>query len=353
VGAKRCAERPRHCDFSPGIVADDEAKTVTFHLTAADPDFLNKLAFSMADATPSGTPDRDVGRTPLPATGPYMIRSFSPSGSWTLERNPRFREWSAEAQPDGYPNRIVLNAHLSPRKAVSAIERGKADVLMSPPPERVGELARRYTTQLHSDPSAATFAFVLNTRVPPFDRVAVRRALNYALDRERIVGFTGGPLTAQSTCQILPPTLSGYRPYCPYTSDPDSGGSWTAPDLAKAERLVASSGTRGMKVTAWIDSNFPTRPKLGPYVVQVLHDLGYDASLKTQHNPPYPAWPADSRNRAQLAWFTWFQDGPSSPNFIVPLLSCRAFVNRSALNLNLSEFCNKKIDAQMRRASAT
>jgi YVTN family beta-propeller protein len=348
VGAKACVRRPEHCDLRRGIVADDRSHTVTFHLIAADPDFLYKLAFPMADAVPRGTPDHDLGRRPLRATGPYMTSSFVPGKAWTLVRNPHFRVWSTKAQPDGYPDRIVLLSYTKPSRAVTMIKRGRADVLPSVASIHLGELATRYANQLHSDPFAGTYALVMNTRVPPFDHLAVRRALNYAVDRGRIVSFNGGLLVAQPTCQILPPTLAGYRPYCPYTVDPNASGSWTAPDLAKAEQLVGQSGTRGMSVTVFTDSSEPTG-KLGPYVVSLLDRLGYRASLMVVPTV-FPGRLPDSGARAQIGWFTWLQDHPSPSNFIDALLSCRAFVPRSRFNPNVAEFCSRKIDAQIKRA---
>ena len=44
LGAPACHRHPRRCDLSAGIVTDDAAGTVTFHLGQADPDFLYKLA---------------------------------------------------------------------------------------------------------------------------------------------------------------------------------------------------------------------------------------------------------------------------------------------------------------------
>ncbi len=48
VGGAQCRKHPKGCDLSRGIVADDAAHTVTFHLTRPDPDFLYKLANSFA-----------------------------------------------------------------------------------------------------------------------------------------------------------------------------------------------------------------------------------------------------------------------------------------------------------------
>jgi YVTN family beta-propeller protein len=352
VGAQACFEKPNTCDLSRGIVTDRDAGTITFHLTKPDPEFLYKLAFAMASAVPAGTPKGDIGRKPLPATGPYMTKSFTPQKSWVLVRNPRFREWSHEAQPDGYPDRIEVTD--GPPNQIAALERGSTDVLLAPPLGRVDELARRFANQLHIDPLGATFALVMNTRVAPFDKLAVRRALNYALDRNRIARLTGSSLTAQPTCQILAPTIPGYRPYCPYTLDPGPSGSWTAPDFAKAQQLVASSATKGIKVTLLLSPPLPNQPtrQIGRYVVSVLDRLGYRASARVISNTNLAGAGelSDSRRRPQLGWFTWFQDHPTPANFIDQLLTCRAFLPANATNLNVAEFCDRGIDAGARRA---
>ena len=365
VGAQQCARMPRSCTLRRGIVTDPRGDTVTFRLIRPDPDFLYKLAFPMAAAVPANAASRDVGRRPFPATGPYMTRSVVLTSrpldrehgrgirSWTLVRNPRFHAWSAAAQPPGYPDRIILNANSRAPQASSAIEHG-VNVLLSPAPRDLPQLERRYASQVHSNPNAATFAFVMNTRVAPFDRLAVRRALNYAIDRQRVLELVGGSFEAQSTCQILPPTLAGYEPYCPYTLLPNASGAWIAPDFAKAERLVRASGRRNARVTVLVpppDAVAPTT-KLGRYVASVLRRLGFHASLRKLSWPAFVRAFGDSRARPQIGWFTWYQDYPAPSNFIDPLLSCHSFTPRDPANLNLAEFCEPKIDSESRRAAA-
>jgi len=347
VGARACVQKPRACNLGRGVETDRDTRTIAFHLTKPDPEFLYKLAFAMASAVPAG-----ATKAPLPATGPYMTKSFTSNKSWVLVRNPRFHEWSRDAQPDGYPDRIELTA--GPSNQIAALERGAADVLLAPPVGRIDELARRLASQLHIDPVGGTFALVMNTRVAPFNRLQARRALNYALDRGRIARLTGSSLTAQPTCQILAPTLPGYRPYCPYTLNPAPSGSWKAPDLARAQQLVASAGTKGARVTLLLSppiANQPT-PQIGRYVVSVLNQLGYRASFRIIDNTSSAGVGelGDSRRRPQLGWFTWFQDVPTPANFIDPLLTCASFVPASAANINIAEFCNRSIDAKARRA---
>jgi peptide/nickel transport system substrate-binding protein len=55
-GVARCIRQPKHCDLSAGVVTNERSNTVTFHLVAPDPEFLQKLTFSFAAPVPAGTP---------------------------------------------------------------------------------------------------------------------------------------------------------------------------------------------------------------------------------------------------------------------------------------------------------
>ena len=239
----------KRCDSSKGIVTNRDSNTIVFHLEAPDPDFLYKLALPLADAVPENTPLEAA--LPIPATGPYEVASFeSGKGVIRLERNQHFRLWSAAAQPDGFADEIVEKYGYTGESAVRAVERGKADITANGPdqtwtPALASSLRTRYSSRLFTTPQPASTVVWLNTRVPPFDDVRVRRALNYAVDRNHLIDLAGGPGTAQIGCQVLPPNTEGYRRYCPYTLHPDRAGTYSAPDLAKAQQLVAASGTEG------------------------------------------------------------------------------------------------------------
>jgi len=352
AGAAQCERTPGPCDLARGIIADDAAGTVTFHLTAPDPGFLYKLAFSWAYPVPRGTPDHLIAAAQLPATGPYMTKSLVAGHTWVLIRNPRFRQWSPQAQPGGYPDRIILRLDVPPGQAVADVEDGKADVLLSPPPASVGQLATHYTSQLHSGPMGATIALALNTRVAPFNKLAARQAVNDAINRATVAALNGGPLAVQPTCQILPPTMPGYRPYCPYTILPSSSGAWTAPDLALARQLVRESRTQGDSVRVLYSNehgSFPS-PATARYLVSVLDRLGYHASLRMRAPNEYFNVLGDSRDRVQAGFFSWYQDYPAPSDFIDPLLTCDSFLPGNPGNVNEAEFCDPAIDTQARQA---
>jgi YVTN family beta-propeller protein len=352
VGGAQCRKHPKRCDLSRGIVANDVARTVTFHLTRPDPDFLYRLAAPFAYVLPRGTPQRPAGTHPLPATGPYMIATYRPRRLLRFIRNPFFHEWSRAAQPDGYPDRIDIRIAGTADDAIRDVVDGKADVLwLAEPltPKQVSRLEVRYASQIHSAPSPNLQALFLNTRVPPFNRLDARKAINLAVDRAAATNAWGGPSVAQPTCQILPPNFPDYSPYCPYTTGSTKRGTWTAPDLTKAKALVARSGTRGMKVTVWAWSQ---AKGFNTVAVKALRSLGYRVAVKPVGANTYWGAVGDSRNRAQIGFDGWSGGYPAPASFLVELFSCPGSLVGSPNLPDSSQFCDPGIDRQMRRAQA-
>jgi YVTN family beta-propeller protein len=341
VGAEQCTRTPRACDLSRGIVTEpSDDSVVTFHLTRPDPEFLYKLTLNMASILPAGTPPRAADVRPIPATGPYTVARYDRGHELVLTRNPRFREWSQAARPDGYADRIGLRFDVPRSREIDAVIRGQADtVLGGAGSARVHELLTQHAAQTHVEPRPITAYVMLNTRTPPFDDVRVRRALNFAIDRRAVVRAMGGAAVARPTCQVLPPNFPGYVRYCPYG----------APDLRTARRLVAASGTGGTPVVVRTIPEFAGAART---TVAVLRRLGYRASLKVIPDAPtYFHEISDSRVRAQAGIAHWVADYPAASNFL-ELLSCRAFTPASTINnLNYAEFCDPVIDAKMRAAA--
>ncbi|MBA3433101.1 MAG: hypothetical protein H0U08_03300, partial [Actinobacteria bacterium] len=268
-----------------------------------------KLALPTAFAVPSDTPSKDIGRRPLPATGPYMIASYVPGRQLRLVRNPRFREWARAAQPDGYPDEVVVKLSVPVAAQLRAVARGEADFanLTLSGASEIAELRARYGNRLHSSPGAFVVYAFLNTHLAPFDDIRVRRALNYAVDREAVVRAFGGPDRASPSCQILPANYPGYRPYCPYDGD-----------LAEARRLVAASGTRKTPVVVWTRASYE---RFFSHVVRALRALGYPARLKVVDDIAYYDELAKAGpGKVQAGYLGWSAALPSAGEFIESLL---------------------------------
>ncbi len=349
IGGAACAANPSHCDLSRGVVVDEQANTVTFHLVAPNPEFLNRLTLADADAVPADIPNHDIGHHPIPATGPYEIASITDAQT-TLVRNPYFHEWSRAARPDGYPDKIILRTASSASAEVTAVEEGSADVAMDPPPtDLLGDVQTRFASQLHTVGALYEYSLILNTRVAPFNDIRVRQALNYAVDRAEVARIVGGG--AQPTCQALTPWFTGYQRYCPYTLDPTPTGIWRAPDRAAARRLITASHTRGTPITIWLSYGAPRAA--ARYLVTLLDGLGYPARVRdVSTDPTGYARIADSRTKAQAFLFVNYAPYPSPSQLIEIYFGCKYFIPNSPLNGNVAEFCDANLDAQMRSALA-
>ena len=136
-------------------------------------------------------------------------------------------------------------------------------------------------------------------------------------------------------CQYLPPNVNGYSSYCPYNG----------PNLAKARRLVAESGTKGQPVTIWIyDITFGHR--LGAYLVSVLQSIGYNARVEyVPHDPGQLTWRPDR----QAGVGGWGADYPSANNIFLAFL-CSSYTTDPRTNSNFAGLCDRHLDAQVARA---
>jgi YVTN family beta-propeller protein len=342
VGAETCVDASERCDLRNGIITDESARTVTYRLRAPDPDFLANLTVAgFATAVPANTPVRDTGFRPIPGTGPYKIASAS-KREIRYVRNPLFREWSHAAQPDGNPDEIVMQFGQTPEQTVRDIRDGRADWSAdSVPAKLLPALRTGFATQLRSFAIPVTDFFQFNTTLAPFDDVRVRQALNFAIDRREVVRIYGGREAASPTCQILPPGNTGYRPYCPYARA--AGRSSSGPDISRAKRLVAASGTRGSHVTVWgWTDDAAIRPRLVNYVAGVLRDLSYRVRVRLVPHGFLDPTPTSLLGTIQLIPAGW---GDTTYGFFATWFSC-AGVNSHGW------FCNPRIDRQMNRAKS-
>jgi peptide/nickel transport system substrate-binding protein len=334
VGAAACSTA--HCDLSRGIVVDDAHRTITFRLTKPDAFFLGSMTSIATAPVPPGTPFHNVGFTPIPGTGPYIVAAAN-KHLIRYVRNPHFVEWSHAAQPDGNPDVIVMHFGLSPTQEVRQVEEGRADWSADGVPGNLlPEVLRRFPGQWHSLVAAETDWLQLNTNMPPFNDIRVRKALNFAIDRAAIVRMYGGGLSATPTCQAIPPGLPGYRPYCPYTSRPSADGRWHAPDLARARALVAASGTRGEQITAYSwTANGTVCTAVLPYTLRVLRGLGYRVGAHFVPRGSHVDWKA-----VQIGCYGGEDFQPAD---FVGTFGCNSPANNYG-------FCDRRFDAEVQRA---
>lgn len=355
VGASKCSVKGCNLAKSGGVIANDSAYTLTINLTAPDPELMDQLTLPFAYAVPPNTSPKLTGNNVPPGTGPYMWKSYNPNTEAVLVRNPYFHVWSKVAQPNGYPNEIIEKYGLQVSDEVTEVENGEAQEVFDGdqiPSDQLSTLnSPQYASQVHVNTLTADWYMALNTQRPPFNNLEARQAINYAANRTAYVKIAGGPSLAVPACQILPPNFPSYKPYCPYTTGPQT--TWSGPNLAKARALVKASGTYGDKVV--VDStNDQVGTELAEQMVSDLNSIGYKASTQLLSGSVQYPFVQNSANWSKwnVAWSAWYQDYPAPSDFLNVLLGCGSIHKNSDASPNIAAFCDPAIQKLINQAEA-
>ncbi|MBA3866449.1 MAG: ABC transporter substrate-binding protein [Solirubrobacterales bacterium] len=320
-----------------GIETDDSTGEIVIHLIKPRGTFSNELGLRFAAPVPAGTPAEDLSANPPPATGPYVITKVTPGRSWEYRRNPYWAKANAKAMPDqpgGHVARIEADVIHNPETEVNEVERETYDWMQNPPPtDRLAELQSKYAgTQLRTEPTISTYYFWLNTTTPPFDDVAVRRAVNYAVNPAALRRIYAGAMLPSQ--QILPVGMPGHRKFEPYPYN-----------LAKARRLIAQADPPDRAITVWTDNASPNN-EAGEYFQDVLRKLGFQVDLKVIDSSSYFTVIGNtSTPDLDAGWANWFEDYPHPNDYFQPQLAGDSI--QPTNNTNWAQFDDPSLNAKI------
>jgi len=291
-----------------GIKVDDAARTIDITLDTVRGDFLYILATEFAHVVPASTPASDQSTNAIPATGPYMIKSYVPSRSFELVRNPNYND-QIPTMPSGNPDRIVGKIITDPVAAYQQVVSGQADYDFQPiPNDRLPEAQSKYKDQLRIYTNANTYYYALNNKLPPFNNLKARQAVQYAIDRNAIIsGIYGG--LGKPTQNFLPPGYPQYKKIDAYTFD-----------LAKAKQLVQQSGTAGASVDVYGSNEDPSKSTT-EYLANQLEKIGYKPKLHLLGHQVYFQTIGNQATKAQAMFTDWYQDYPHPLDWFDVLLN--------------------------------
>ena len=316
-----------------GIVTDDATGKIAITLKTPQGDFANVLASEFAAPVPASAAASDTSTHPLPATGPYVIQSYAPNKQIVEVRNPRFHaERFGGNVPAGNPDKIVWDIVGDAATALKRTTNGQDDWDPQPIPEAsLGDTEAKYGDQLRIYTPPNTYYFFMNTKVAPFNKLQVRQAVNYAIDRRALVAVYGG--LAQPTENILPPTYPSYTKHSLYRHD-----------VAKARRLIKEAGAMGARVTVW-NHDRGLDPKATEYLVKVLNSIGLRAKQHIVTSAVYWATVGNEATNAQIGFADWFQDYPHPLDWFDVLLNGERITK--TYNNNYANFDDKKVNAEI------
>ncbi len=320
-----------------GVIA--KGNKLTIKLTQRDGGMLDKLAMPFFCAIdPAKTPVDPQGVNSLPGAGPYYIASRTVGKQLVLKRNPYYK--------GNRPHRadtIVMTMNTNPQQTFLQISNGTyaTDPNGLSNPSAAAQLAKQYGINksrffVHATPETDYVA--LNTSRPTFASTAVRKAVNYAIDRPailRVRGFLGG----KRTTEILPESLTGgvynQKLY------PIAGA-----DVSKAKSV---SGGKCGNVNLWYATGPVGTPQSG-ILKYNLQQMGCNVTTKSYVG--YALYTAAGVKGADFdATFAgWYQDYADGYDFFHILLDGRTI--QASNNNNLAYFNNALVNKRIDQANA-
>jgi peptide/nickel transport system substrate-binding protein len=139
--------------------------------------------------------------------GPFRFVAHEPNRRWVFAAN---RDFPASLGGPPRLERLILVVVDEPTTKLAALTSGELD-FAGIQPAHAAFVARDPDLAVLSFPLLLTYGIVFNTRRPPFDALATRRAVDAALDRKEIVdGYLYG--FGRPASGPVPPEVPGYLP---------------------------------------------------------------------------------------------------------------------------------------------
>jgi peptide/nickel transport system substrate-binding protein len=156
----------------------------------------------------------------LVGTGPYMIENnsegkltgYTPGKEIKLVRNPNW-DPSTDYRP-AYLDAINIQEGFEDTASASRkILTGESQVNgdFPPDPPVLKEASQKYKDQLMLAPQGGNRYIALNTTIPPFDNINVRKAVLAATNRDALRLTRGGELVGPIATHFIPPEMPGFE----------------------------------------------------------------------------------------------------------------------------------------------
>jgi peptide/nickel transport system substrate-binding protein len=281
----------------PGI-STPNATTIVFHLTKPfGPTMAKALTMPGTSAIPYGSTVKadksspstlDANPTTQVFSGPYMIKSYSAGRAITLVRNPNWNRQLDGVRP-AYADQIVWNAGADPtvaaRQALASTDLLMAD---TPPAAVLKTAYQSHRSQLSIAPLGSYYA-ALNTTVPPFNNVDLRKAVIAAENRSAYLLARGGPLVGHVMTHFIFPEVSGFQQAGGYSGFGQDYIAHPDGDMTVACKYMKLAGYPSCKYTGSygqygsvliVGSNAAPGPQEMQVVQTGLAALGFKTTIK-------------------------------------------------------------------------
>ncbi|WP_432542508.1 ABC transporter substrate-binding protein [Kineococcus sp. SYSU DK002] len=246
-----------------GVSAPDDTHVV-LTLSRPTPNLLSRLGgFKGVAIVPEGVDEASLA-TKAVGTGPFTLQGSSPS-EISLERFDGY--WGQAPALEGVTFRFITE----PAAALTGLTTDQVQWTDNVPPQRVAALAEDDAVELGQVASVDYWYLAMNCAKAPFDRVEVRRAIAFALDREAITEAARFD-TARVNQTAIPQDSEWYYEYAPFETDVD-----------QAKQLLQQAGvTTPLTMGLMVTSEYPETVTAAQVIASQLEAIGVQVEIQTE-----------------------------------------------------------------------
>ncbi|MGD0373337.1 MAG: ABC transporter substrate-binding protein [Streptosporangiaceae bacterium] len=343
-------------EFGLTSVTTPNPTTIVFHLQHPFSDFDYVVSIPQTVPVP---PNKDTGANyqlhPI-STGPYMFQSYTLNKQFTLVPNPNWNP-ATDPQAKQLPAKIVFNLNVNANDIDNRLLAGDLDVAQDGTGVQTAARARILSSatlkQNADDPLNGFLRFAyINTKVPPLNNLACRRAVEYAADKQTLQTAYGGPLVGGDIAStVMPPTIIGYQSFDLYKALSEPSGD---PTDAKAQLKLCGHPT-GFSTNIAYRSDRPQEVLAAQALQQALSQVGIKAQLQGYLSGKYYTNFAGSTafvhsHDLGIDFGGWGADWPDGYGFLDEISNGNAIVT-SGGNTNIEELNDPVANADFAKAA--
>ncbi|MDD1749613.1 MAG: ABC transporter substrate-binding protein [Methanothrix sp.] len=284
--------------------------------------FLHLLTMTAAYVLPKEEVERlgaDFSSHPI-GTGPFLLKEWRNNNEIILTRNNHY--FSEHAKISGIVYRIIPED----LTAVTEFELGNLDVITVPASEYARYSASpQWKEYLSSAHGLNIYYLGFNCSRSPFDNINLRKAVAYAIDREKILQtfYENRGRLAQGP---IPDMLRKWQMLFPYTYNPQ-----------EAKRIIDAEGIKDRTIVFYITAE-QEAIDMAEIIQSYLNKVGLKVRIKQLEWSAYKS--AVNKGEADMFWLSWWADYPDPENFLFPLFHS----SNHGAGGNRSRYSNKEVD---------
>lgn len=291
---------------------------IAIHLSKPDSSFIYYMKEAIVpDENKDHLKDIAIG------TGPYKIAEYQKEQKLVLSKNEEY--WGEKAKISTVTILISPNSETNFLKLLS----GEINFLTNIDPKRIPELDKY---QILSSPSNLCLILSLNPKEKPFDNIEVRKAINLAIDKNKIIQLAmngkGSPIYTN-----MSPVMSKFL--------------WSAPeeqaDPEKAKQILEQKKLLPMEFTLKVPNSSKFYLDTAQSVREQLKDIGITVNLE------------------MVEWASWLSDVYTNRKYVASLAGLSGKMEPDAIlrrytstyAKNFTNFNNARYDVLVEEAKRT